>query len=61
MYLFRVAIAVGMPVENAVISIQKGIGSTMGVIVPVLGFGAMLGKLVSESGAAQRITSRLCR
>ena len=31
----------------------------MGIIVPVLGFGAMLGKLVSESGAAQRITSRL--
>ena len=54
-----VAIAVGMTVDKAVASIQKGIGSTMGVIVPVLGFGAMLGKLVSESGAAQRITSRL--
>jgi len=53
-----VALAVGMTIENAVISIQKGIGSTMGIIVPVLGFGAMLGKLVSESGAAQRITSR---
>jgi Gnt-I system high-affinity gluconate transporter len=52
-----VAIAVGMPVDKAVASIQKGIGSTMGVIVPVLGFGAMLGKLVAESGAAQRITS----
>jgi len=54
-----VAIAVGMSVDKAVASIQKGIGSTMGVIVPVLGFGAMLGKLVSESGAAQRITTRL--
>jgi Gnt-I system high-affinity gluconate transporter len=54
-----VALAVGMTVDKAVASIQKGIGSTMGVIVPVLGFGAMLGKLVSESGAAQRITSRL--
>jgi Gnt-I system high-affinity gluconate transporter len=53
-----VAIMVGMTVENAVTSIQKGIGNTMGIIVPVLGFGAMLGKLVSESGAAQRITSR---
>jgi Gnt-I system high-affinity gluconate transporter len=52
-----VAIAAGMPVAKAVASIQKGIGSTMGIIVPVLGFGAMLGKLVSESGAAQRITS----
>ncbi len=54
-----VAIAVGMPIDKAVASIQKGIGSTMGIIVPILGFGAMLGKLVSESGAAQRITSRL--
>ena len=54
-----VAIAVGMPVDKAVASIEKGIGSTMGVLVPVLGFGAMLGKMVSESGAAQRITSRL--
>jgi Gnt-I system high-affinity gluconate transporter len=48
-----------MPIDKAVASIQKGIGSTMGIIVPILGFGAMLGKLVSESGAAQRITSRL--
>jgi Gnt-I system high-affinity gluconate transporter len=53
-----VAMGVGMSVDKAVESIQKGIGSTMGVIVPVLGFGAMLGKLVSESGAAQRITTR---
>ncbi len=30
----------------------------MGILVPVLGFGAMLGKLVAESGAAQRITSK---
>jgi Gnt-I system high-affinity gluconate transporter len=54
-----VAVAVGMPIDKTVASIQKGIGSTMGIIVPILGFGAMLGKLVSESGAAQRITSRL--
>jgi Gnt-I system high-affinity gluconate transporter len=53
-----VAIAVGMPVDKAVESMQKGIGATMGIIVPVLGFGAMLGKLVAESGAAQTITSR---
>jgi Gnt-I system high-affinity gluconate transporter len=56
-----IAVAVGMPIDKAVTSIQKGIGSTMGIIVPILGFGAMLGKLVSESGAAQRITSRLVR
>jgi Gnt-I system high-affinity gluconate transporter len=31
----------------------------MGFLVLILGFGSMLGKLVSESGAAQRITSKL--
>ncbi len=54
-----VAIAEGMNINNAVISIENGIGSTMGSLVLILGFGSMLGKLVSESGAAQRITSKL--
>ncbi|TAL62188.1 MAG: gluconate transporter [Bacteroidetes bacterium] len=54
-----VALAEGMTIENAVSSIENGIGSTMGFLVLILGFGAMLGKLVSESGAAQRITSKL--
>ncbi|MCX6326957.1 MAG: gluconate:H+ symporter [Bacteroidia bacterium] len=54
-----VALAEGMPLDKAVISIENGIGNTMGFLVLILGFGAMLGKLVSESGAAQKITSRL--
>jgi len=56
-----VALASGMNVANTIATIQKGIGSTMGVIVPVLGLGAMLGKLVAESGAAQRITTRFLK
>jgi Gnt-I system high-affinity gluconate transporter len=56
-----VALAEGMTIDKAVLSIENGIGNTMGFIVMILGFGAMLGKLVSESGAAQRITSRLIR
>jgi Gnt-I system high-affinity gluconate transporter len=56
-----VALAEGMSVESAVISIEKGIGSTMGFIVMILCLGAMLGKLVSESGAAQRITSGMVK
>ena len=54
-----VALAEGMSIDNAVISIEKGIGNTMGTIVLVLGLGSMLGKMVSESGAAQRITTRM--
>jgi Gnt-I system high-affinity gluconate transporter len=54
-----VALAEGMTIDKAVVSIENGIGSAMGFIVLVLGFGAMLGKLVSESGAAQRITTKM--
>jgi Gnt-I system high-affinity gluconate transporter len=56
-----VAIAEGMKISDAVISIENGIGSTLGFIVMILSFGAMLGKLVSESGAAQQITSKLVK
>jgi Gnt-I system high-affinity gluconate transporter len=48
-----------MNLNSVVVSIQNGIGSTMGSLVLILGFGSMLGKMVSESGAAQKITTRL--
>jgi Gnt-I system high-affinity gluconate transporter len=54
-----VGIAEGMPVEKAVVSIENGIGSTLSYILIILCFGAMLGKLVSESGAARKITERM--
>lgn len=54
-----VGIAEGMTLDKTIISIENGIGTTMGFLVLILGFGSMLGKLVSESGAAQRITSKL--
>jgi Gnt-I system high-affinity gluconate transporter len=54
-----VGLAEGMNLENTITSIENGIGSTMGFLVLILGFGSMLGKLVSESGAAQRITTKL--
>lgn len=49
----------GMPLEEIVQSVQAGIGNTLGFLVMILGLGAMLGKLVADSGAAQRITSKL--
>lgn len=54
-----VGLAEGMNLDNTIVSIENGIGSTMGFLVLILGFGSMLGKMVSESGAAQRITSKL--
>lgn len=56
---FGVALALGMDVGAAAASIQTGIGNIMGALIPILGLGAMLGKLVAESGGAQRITSTL--
>ena len=49
----------GMMLDDIILSIQKGIGDTLGFLVMILGFGAMLGKLVADSGAAQRITTKL--
>ena len=54
-----VGICQGMPLNTITQSIQNGIGNTLGFLVIILGFGAMLGKLVSDSGAAQRITGKL--
>ena len=59
--LVGLAIGMGQGMElNAIVqSIEKGIGNTLGFLVMILGLGAMLGKLVAESGAAQKITNAL--
>jgi Gnt-I system high-affinity gluconate transporter len=54
-----VGLAEGMNPDTLIRSIESGIGSTLGSLVMILGFGAMLGKLVADSGAAQRISSSL--
>ena len=54
-----VGMAGGMQLTDVASSIQKGMGDTLGFLVLILGFGAMLGKLVADSGAAQRITTKL--
>ena len=53
-----VGLAEGMQPDVLVKAVEAGIGSTLGSLVMILGFGAMLGKLVAESGAAQRISSK---
>ncbi|MGL1887689.1 MAG: gluconate:H+ symporter [Reichenbachiella sp.] len=51
----------GLSVTETVNAIQTGIGNTLGSLVMILGFGAMLGKLVAESGAANKITNSLVK
>jgi gluconate transporter len=56
---FLVGVLNGMSAEAALRSILKGIGDTMGTLVLVLVFGAILGKLIEESGAAHTISYAL--
>lgn len=51
----------GIDVYKVSNSVQKGVGDMLGSLVVVVICGAMLGKLVAESGAAQRITNGLMK
>ena len=49
----------GMDISTITNALQKGIGDLLGSIVIILGLGAMLGKLIADSGAAQKIATGL--
>lgn len=50
-----VGIFEGMSPTETMTSIQNGLGSTLGSITMIIIFGAVLGKLITDSGAAQSI------
>ncbi|AOH53047.1 gluconate permease [Peribacillus muralis] len=56
---FGVALALGMPLEQIVKTIEAGLGGTLGHLALIFGLGAMLGKLIADSGGAQRIAMTL--
>jgi Gnt-I system high-affinity gluconate transporter/Gnt-II system L-idonate transporter len=58
---FFVGITKGMLFPDIIKSIQEGIGSTLGSLILILALGVILGNLLSDSGAAQRISSVLIR
>jgi GntP family gluconate:H+ symporter len=49
------ALAVGMPATSILKSFETGVGGTLGHIAIVVGLGTMLGKMMAESGGAERI------
>lgn len=51
----------GIPIEKLTASVKKGIGDMMGDLISIICLGAMLGKLVAQSGAAQRISNTLMK
>jgi gluconate transporter len=58
---FLVGLANGMAPDAALRSMLKGIGDTTGSLLLILVFGAILGKLIEESGAAHTISYALTR
>lgn len=50
-----VAVAVGIPLDKIVSTVQQGIGSIMGHLALIIIFGAIIGKFMTESGASQQI------
>ena len=51
----------GIPFNQLAGAVEKGMGDTLGSLTAVIMMGAMLGKLVAESGAAQQIASSLMK
>lgn len=52
-------IFLGLPLAKLADSVENGLGNTLKSITIIICLGAMLGKLVAESGAAQKISSVL--
>ncbi len=52
-------LAAGMPMGTIVKSFETGNGNTLGHIAIVVGLGTMLGKMMAESGGAERIATTL--
>ena len=55
------AILLGIPFERIPATIEKGVGSLLGSLALIVILGAMFGKLVAESGAAQKIAHVLMK
>lgn len=54
-----VGLGLGMKLQQIPVSIQNGIGSSLGELAIVFGFGAILGRLVADAGGAYRIAHTL--
>ncbi len=55
------ALVTGMPAQAIVKSFETGVGATLGHIAIVIALGTMLGKMMAESGGADRIAQTLIR
>src|SRR6195952_5653285 len=51
----------GIPMDKVTTAVQKGLGDTLGTITIIIVLGAMTGKLIATSGAAQKIAEVLVK
>lgn len=54
-----IGLLLGLKPEALMKSVQNGMGSTLGSIAGIIALGAMLGKLIGISGAAQQIATKM--
>lgn len=54
-----VGIGSGMPLAQIAASYEKGVGGTLGFLATIIGLGGILGKMLEESGGAERIAHTL--
>lgn len=45
----------GLPVDKLIVSLRTGLGSTLGDLALIIALGAVLGKLIADSGASHQI------
>ncbi|MCL6713222.1 GntP family permease [Pseudomonas sp. R2.Fl] len=55
------ALLAGMPASDIVPAYEQGVGKTLGHIALIVALGTMLGKMMAESGGAERIARTLIR
>jgi GntP family gluconate:H+ symporter/D-serine transporter len=56
---FVVGVGSGMPLLQIAASFEKGVGGTLGFLAAIIGLGGILGKMLEESGGAERIAQTL--
>ena len=56
-----VGVACGIPLEKVTASYEKGVGDVLGYVGVLIALGAMLGKLLTDSGGADKIVDTLLR
>ncbi|MES2869620.1 MAG: gluconate:H+ symporter [Pseudomonadota bacterium] len=56
---FVVGIGSGMPLAKIAAAYENGVGGTLGFLATIIGLGGILGKMLEESGGAERIAQTL--